>query len=174
MSYVIAIDVGVKNLGLCIFDFTSCQVVLWKVVNLAPSGKYIPCKNVEYVRTLVDKYEHYFAHAQKVVIERQIRCNMRIIEAVITALYYERCIPISARSVKLHYGLSTRNYRQNKQAAVEWVTDFVRNNAAVFLPGSLLEFETKKKQDDLADSLLLLLYYLDTYSNYLDREYVFF
>ena len=34
------------------------------------------------------------------LVERQIRCNMRIVEAIIQAMYYEICIVINARSIK--------------------------------------------------------------------------
>ena len=42
---------------------------------------------------------------------------MRIVEAIIQAMYYEICIVINARSIKAHYGLGTKNYRMNKQRA---------------------------------------------------------
>jgi len=94
-----------------------------------------------------------------------MRCNMRIIEAVFEALF-DNCIIISARSVKAHYNLSTKNYRANKQKAIEWATRFVENNEVVFKV-DVGQFTKLKKQDDMADSLLLVMYYLDTYSNQL-------
>lgn len=164
--YIIAIDVGIKNLGLCIFDFHTSKVCVWENVSLVPNGRYQPMNNVEYVFGLVERFGEYFKLAGRVVIERQMRCNMRIIESVLQALFYEKCTIISARSVKAHYDLSTRNYRTNKVVAVEWVTEFTESNSAAFEPAALSKFKAKKK-DDLADSLLLVLYYLDTYSNHL-------
>ena len=155
MSYIIAIDVGIKNLGLCIFDFRTAKVVEWENASLVSSGRY----------------ERYFDDAFQVVIERQMRCNMRIVESVIHALYYERCVIVSARSVKLHYDLSTKNYRMNKQKAVEWAKEFVTRNSQAFVDGLVSRsFASAKKQDDLADSLLLVMYYLDTYSNQLTGD----
>lgn len=171
MSYVISIDVGIKNLGLCVFDFRIAKVVEWDNVSLVPSGRYIPAYNVQYVRDFVRKYERYFDQAFQVIVERQMRCNMRIVEAVIQAMFYDACIIISARSVKAHYDLSTKNYRANKQKAVVWVKQFIANNAAAFVDGLCARsFACAAKQDDLADSLLLLLYYLDTYSNQLTAD----
>jgi hypothetical protein len=166
-QFVIAIDVGIKNLGLCIFDFVSNQIVHWDCVTLVPNGRYIPQNNVQYVRNFVERYEHYFAAAQKVLIERQIRCNMRIVEAVLQTLFYEKCIVISARSVKVHYDLSTKNYRANKQKAVAWAQSFLQANPHAFASPASSNWQAKNKQDDLADSLLLIMYYLDTYSNQL-------
>ena len=165
MWFVVAVDVGIKNLGLCVFDFATAEFVFWDNVSLVSSGRYIPANNVQYVRDFVRKYECYFNDAFQVVIERQIRCNMRIVEAVLQALFYERCVIISARAVKMHYDLSTRNYRNNKQKAVLWAKSFVRANESAFEPGATVPFGNAAKQDDLADSLLLLMYYLDTYSN---------
>ena len=73
MSYIIAIDVGIKNLGLCIFDFRSAKVVEWENVSLVASGRYVPSNNVKYIRDFVRKYERYFNDVFQVVIERQMR-----------------------------------------------------------------------------------------------------
>jgi len=167
MSYVIAIDVGIKNLAICAYDFVTSKVVHWDNVSLVPSGRYIPAHNVQYVRDFVSKHHSLFQHASVILVERQMRCNMRIIEAVLQTMFFDRCHIISPRSVKLHYGLSTRNYRQNKVAAVEWVKRFLQANTDVILDPD--PFEKTSKQDDLADALLLVLYYLDTYSNQLNK-----
>lgn len=163
--YAIAIDVGIKNLGLCVYDFTTSRVVHWDNVCLT-SGRYSPSLNVQYVRDFVSKYAAFFQRAHAVIIERQMRCNMRIIEAIFQTMCYDRCHVIHARSVKAHYGLSTKNYRMNKQKAIEWADAFVKANPFVF--DCTDNFLQSSKRDDLADSLLLVMYYLDTYSNQLE------
>jgi hypothetical protein len=170
MSYIIAIDVGIKNLGLCVFDFTTSQVVYWKNVTLVHSGRYLPASNVQYVREFIAKHRAYFENAFIVLVERQMRCNMRIIEAVIQTMFFERCLIISARSVKMHYNLSTKNYKANKQRAVEWAKEFISSSPQAFANDTQTVFSSNKKLDDLADSLLLCMYYLDTYSNQLTVE----
>jgi hypothetical protein len=164
-QFVIAIDVGIKNLGLCVFDFCTSKIVHWDCVSLVPNGRYVPMNNVDYVRNFVQRYEHFFDNADKIIIERQIRCNMRIVEAVLQTMFYDKTIIISARSVKMHYDLSTKNYRANKQRAVQWAMAFTKANPQAFQDTCVHAFANKSKQDDLADSLLLVLYYLDTYSN---------
>lgn len=167
MRYAIAIDVGIKNLGMCVFDFATARFVFWDNISLVPCGRYQPANNVQYVRTFIQQYQSFFDEAACVLVERQMRCNMRIIEAVFQTLFYDNCIIINARSVKAHYGLGTKNYRMNKQRAVQWAEKFVENNAEAYMPGVTAAFDTGKKRDDLADSLLLITYYLDTYSNQL-------
>ena len=167
MRYVVAVDVGIKNLGICVFDFATASFVLWDTVSLVPNGRYLPANNVQYVRDFVTRYQSVFDESCCVLVERQMRCNMRIVEAVLQTLFFDKCLIINARSVKAHYKLGTNNYRMNKQRAVEWVTGFVKNNPDAFTHGVADVFAQKKKKDDLADSLLMVTYYLDTYSNQL-------
>ena len=94
-----------------------------------------------------------------------MRCNMRIIEAVFESMFFERCTVIAPKSVKMHYGISTRNYRSNKAKAVEWTRDFMAANPDVFPEQVRSNFTAPQKRDDMADALLLVMYYLDTYSN---------
>ena len=95
---------------------------------------------------------------------------MRIVEAVLQTLFFDRCIVINARSVKAHYRLGTKNYRMNKQRAVQWAQEFATNNGNAFHNGVTDAFDRQNKRDDLADSLLLITYYLDTYSNQLSSD----
>ena len=170
MRFVVAVDVGIKNLGLCVFDFATAKFVFWDNVSLVSSGRYIPANNVQYVREFVQKYRAFFEMASCVVIERQMRCNMRIVEAVLQSMFFPVCTVINARSVKAHYNLGTRNYRMNKQRAVAWAEQFVQANPHAFQTGVTVPFTAKHKKDDLADSLLLVTYYLDTYSNQLSES----
>jgi hypothetical protein len=162
--YAISIDIGVKNCGICVFDFITGKVVLWKNVPMCP-GKYNPSNNMQYVEEFVNKHAEYFHSAAKVLIEKQMRCNMRIIEAILHTMFRDRTVIINPKHVKSHYGLSTDSYRNNKKRAVSWATNFVNNNATVFDEGALTQFKTPSKQDDMADALVMLMYYLDSYSN---------
>lgn len=173
VRYVIAIDVGIKNLGLCVFDFITAKFVFWDNVTLVPNGRYIPANNVQYVHQFVQRYQSFFDEASCVLVERQMRCNMRIIESVIQSLFFDKCVIISPRSVKTHYAIGTKNYRLNKQRAIEWADAFITSNHHAFTPGVTSAFSLKNKKDDLADSLLLVTYYLDTYSNQLTSTELF-
>jgi hypothetical protein len=170
MSYVVSIDVGVKNLGICVFDFSSSKFVCWKNCSLVNSGRYMPSENVKYIRAFIKEHAQYLDNSVAVLIERQMRCNMRIIESVLHALYYDNCIIIQPRAVKMHYDLGTKNYRHNKEKAVNWVKEFVRANRSAFTATTVQAFEKATKKDDFADALIMVLYYLDTYSKHLDTH----
>ncbi len=164
-SYIVAIDVGVKNLAVCVLDIATYKVVHWHVGSLVPDGRrYLPHQNVAYVKDWLNSWREYFDNANAIIVERQMRCNMRIIESLIQFAYYDKCHVINARSVKLHYGLSMRNYRLNKSRAVEWAVDFMAKNPHAFDVAPTEVFRASAKKDDYADSLLLVMYYLDTFS----------
>lgn len=165
MSFVVAVDVGIKNLGLCVYDPYYRKFVHWETTSLVPVGRYIPALNVQYVRDFVQRYHRYFENASVVLVERQMRCNMRIIESVLQTMFFNRCLIISPRSVKAHFGLSMKNYRENKERAVSWAHTFIEQHKPAFFAPEELGFHLAKKKDDLADSLLLVVYYIDTYSN---------
>ena len=135
MRYAIAIDVGIKNLGICAYDFVESRVVHWDNVDLVPTGRYQPALNVQYVRSFVSRHANLFDEAAVVLVEKQMRCNMRIIEAVLQSMFFDKCVVIHARSIKAHYNIATRNYRDNQARAVEWVQRFVAANPQVFVAG---------------------------------------
>ena len=84
MSYIIAVDVGIKNLGLCIFDFRSSKVVEWENVSLVASGRYVPSNNVKYIRDFVRKYERRLLSSLRISVRNRAAhalCNMRIVES---------------------------------------------------------------------------------------------
>ncbi|KAL3903850.1 MAG: hypothetical protein SGPRY_011512 [Prymnesium sp.] len=81
-------------------------------------GMVITC----FMSTLV-----YFLNEESVHRDPQMRLNMRIIEAVLHAMCYDVCTVIAPRSVKVHYQLSTNNYRDNKKRATEWALTYMLN-----------------------------------------------
>ena len=170
--YVIAVDVGIKNLGLAIFDLETSELVVWVRCSICKAGPYYPSKNVEYIRQLIEDHATYFANAEKVLIERQMRVNMRIIESIIHALYFNKCIIMPAQIVKMHFQLNTGNYKSNKRAAVDYIARQFMDADISMLSNCtemFLVWTRESKQDDLADSLLMIMYYLDTYKIYSDN-----
>lgn len=149
---ILAIDVGIKNLALCYCE--DGVPIEWCNEQLCDCA-YEPSQNVPYILRFVRRWEHLFEGADIVVVERQMRVNMRIIEAVFQALFFDKTRLLSARSVKQRFGLSRRNYRQNKQAAVEYVQQYL----SAKLPDRVAWFEAQRKKDDLADALLMALFF---------------
>ena len=164
-EYIISIDVGIKNLGFAVLEASSNNLVVWKRVNLVTSNTYQPFRNVEYIHQFIENHATYFADAKLVIIERQMRVNMRIIESVVHSMFYGRCMVVQAQHVKLHFGLNKRDYRKNKQAAVDFVNEQMEHSEPHIpnLHTWNAHWVQEGKQDDLADALIMLMYYVRTF-----------
>jgi hypothetical protein len=68
MAYITTIDVGVKNLGICVFDIQKERICHWASETLVDAGRYAPSRNVEYVVDFVRKHGEYFANAKCVLV----------------------------------------------------------------------------------------------------------
>jgi len=156
---VVAIDVGVKNLAYCAMTWDG-TVIEWENTSLlGPNEKYKPSQLVPYVVRWVRDRAIILQTADKVIVERQMRCNMRIIEAVLQTLLFDRCTVVPATDIKDCFGLRRHNYRLNKKAAVQHVRDLLEAKAAVcqIHANWLTVFDSSGKKDDLADSYLMAL-----------------
>jgi hypothetical protein len=154
---IVAIDVGIKNFAYCAMRTTPGQpaeVLEWANETLV-TGTYQPMKNVEYVRAFVAKHKALLDSADRIIVERQMRANMRIIESVFQAIYFDTCRIVQARTVKACYGLCMRNYRANKSAAVEFVHELLVKEGSPWL----VHFDAVRKKDDLADAYLMALFF---------------
>ena len=156
---VLAIDVGIKNLALCAMGTSKgtleAGVYFWANEPLA-STAYKPMHNVKYVHEFIHAHESLFDRADLIIIERQMRANMRIIEAVIHSRFFDKCKVVHARTVKGAFGLGRGNYALNKKAAV----DFVEAHLAVHGEAHARTlFAQSKKRDDLADAYVMALFF---------------
>jgi hypothetical protein len=152
---VVAIDVGIKNLALCAMA-PGQGVVRWFNEPLSTSGTYKPMHNVQYVHEFVQRHASLFERADVVVVERQMRVNMRIIEAVLQSRFFDKCKVVHARTVKSAFGLGRGNYTLNKRASV----DFVQTHLEHFGTDAWRTlFGAAKKRDDLADAYVMALFF---------------
>ena len=150
---IVAIDVGIRNIAHCAMD--GGRVVAWANEPLC-EGNYAPADTVSHVMAYVRRHRSLLDAADKVVIERQMRVNMRVVEAALHALFYDKCAVVHARSVKQRYGLCKRNYRLNKQAAVGFVETLLAERPEC--PWTV-HFDRSRKQDDLADAYVMALFF---------------
>jgi hypothetical protein len=152
---VLAVDVGIRNLAICAID-TSCGIVHWVNEPLS-TGAYQPQHNVQYVHEFLARNAALFARADEIVVEKQMRVNMRIIEAVIQSRFFDKCKVVHPRTIKAAFGLGRGNYALNKKASV----DFVRERLESLEQESNWRsfFANAKKRDDLADAYIMALFF---------------
>jgi hypothetical protein len=157
---IVAIDVGIRNIAHCAMEGAG-DVRAWANEALC-DGAYAPADTVKHVMAFVERHRKLLNEADKIVIERQMRVNMRVVEAVLHALFYDKCTVVHARTVKQRYGLCKRNYRLNKEAAVRFVETLLAERPAC--PWTA-HFDRSRKQDDLADAYIMALFFSEQRSS---------
>ena len=163
-DYVLGIDVGIRNMGLCAFDLHTGRVAHWARVPLLPANHPIRAGRLPtYVQQFLASHAELFEHASKIVIEHQLRGLMKSIEQMLHLKYFERVLVVQPRALKAHYGCATGDYEQNKRAAERGARDRMAAEPELFEPAALESFESETKQDDMADALMLVCFFRDTY-----------
>jgi len=165
MKYL-SIDVGIKNLGICIVDSLG-TILFWQIITLSQQPKEDICSCL--FRSL-DNFD--LLNADIVLIEKQPSRNnkMRIIEAFLHSYFIikGKCndqSPIKNSiiySAKHKLGSNTfkgkRSYTERKRLSVTRTKEYIdRTNQARW---AIELFQNCKKKDDLADSLLQALSYI--------------
>ena len=163
-NFVLGIDVGIRNLGLCAFDLRTGRVAHWERVPLLPDTHRIHTGQLPaYVQRFLVAHASLFEQAEKIVIEHQLRGLMKTLEQMLHLKFFERVLIVQPRAVKEHYGCATRNYDANKRAAVRWASELVAAEAELFEPEAVASFDSEAKQDDMADALMLVCFFRETY-----------
>jgi hypothetical protein len=166
MRYVVGIDIGIRNLGLCVHDVHTRRIVYWKNCALLPPSRRIrESENVAQVRAFLQEHAKYLDHAVRIVVEQQMRCSMKAVQWMIHISHFGAVQVIRPRDVKRHYQISASSYDANKKAAVAWARARVNERAEEFDEECIREFLATDKKDDLADALMLVRYVLDTYTD---------
>lgn len=154
---ILSVDVGIKNLGLCLFSPGDCTILQWGVVEVCPARGDMA---VAVRRTM--QSNGWWQNAGRVVIELQPGRNRRMMS--IQHFLHMFCVmndkPVTIFSARRklagtgleNKGRSAQQYRARKKASIllckQWLEAQPQN--ARWVPG----FTQKGvKKDDLADSL---------------------
>jgi hypothetical protein len=169
---ILGIDCGFKNLAYCLYDSELKAIHTWEVVDISEKSSYIPEKCIEYF----DKHLNLL-ECDRVIIEKQPPRNgkMRVMEAALYCYFILRgkldeSKPISrvetySAKHKLGgmLGLSgKKSYGARKKAAIHKVMELLGKETD---DKWLRYFCEHKKRDDLSDSWLMVLAYIDQESS---------
>ena len=165
--YVLSIDVGLKNLGICILD--DCRnIIYWNVLET----KDIP----DMIKIIDPIYLSHIEQINTVLIEKQPSFNPKmrnissalysyfIIRGQVDNLFLKKIIFYSPK-LKLqlcedHNSLvnvpKNKRYRAHKKMAINQTQKFISGEQLVF-------FNTHKKKDDLSDCYLQGFWYINKY-----------
>lgn len=187
---ICSIDLGVRNLAVCVVEPTTRSVRDWRLIDFLGSSAekdttFCPLRFDQQVRRTIA--EHIMPHEwnlERVLIERQRHRSggaAFVLESIIgvirleTALYAHlsaagtSCEPVIPRRVSDHFGLVAEidkgakgPNKAKKRRAVELVTKWTAGvESPVTIPQPLIEyFRSQKKRDDLSDALLQAVAYM--------------
>jgi len=155
---ICAIDPGIKNLGWAIFDTGTNSFKSFGQYNLLknqPKDKHT--KYTFLVKTFIDAAHEVFHSVDLVCIEIQMVAKYKVIAAAFECFFWGKSKMVSPRSVRCHFDISMGNYAKNKKASVNIIQ-------SLNIPTSDKQrFENidKKKRDDVADAMLIALYWFE-------------
>tara|TARA_B100000795_G_scaffold261632_1_gene238605 strand:- start:4302 stop:4685 length:384 start_codon:yes stop_codon:yes gene_type:complete len=118
---------------------------------------------VECVARFLKKHSAYFEDAVGVIIEKQMRQPMKGVQWLLAIQNPETAIVVRPQDIKRQYHISMGQYEANKKAACAWAQQYLSEQPQFFSPDCVQAFHKETKQDDMADALLLVRYFLDTY-----------
>ena len=160
---LLSIDVGIKNLAMCLIDESTQLVLQWDVSGVPPQHQdgLFPC-----LRDHLDD-KPWVLTATTILIEKQPGMNktMKTVENFLHSYFVikspksETIIYDARHKVPDIAGAGKARYRQRKQAAVD--------RCKIFLETSTINkhwmatFVASKKKDDLADTVLQALSYIN-------------
>lgn len=163
MPVVLSIDVGIRNLASCSYDSDARKILDWRLVDIG-SRPTEPCSRLFEVLQGIPFEAH-----DAVVIERQPGRNkgMLRMEAYLHMYFVSR--RIAPKVLLYHAGNKLRDtgmenrgrardmYSARKKASIELTGAFLKEHPQD--PNIVRVFETSKKKDDLADTLLQAVRY---------------
>jgi len=153
---ILAIDPGLKNLGWAVYDSSkSCFLSFGRYNLLKGHPKKMHTKYAFLVKSFVDASRDVFEAADKICIEIQMTAKFKVIATAFQCFFWDRAELVSPRSVRCHFKISTGNYAKNKKASIAIVPtlEIPLKNKQWFH-----SFD-KSKRDDVADAMLLALYW---------------
>ena len=160
---ILSIDVGIKNLAMCLINETNQKIEHWDVSGVPPEHKdgLYPC----FRRHLDDR--PWVLDATTILIEKQPGQNkkMKSIENFLHSYFViklpdnETIIYDARHKVPDVAGSGKARYRQRKQTAITRCGEFITKSE--INSNWVDHFKKSKKKDDLADTVLQALSYIN-------------
>tara|TARA_R110002074_G_scaffold122218_2_gene256864 strand:+ start:8200 stop:8898 length:699 start_codon:yes stop_codon:yes gene_type:complete len=161
MSLLLSIDVGIKNLAMCLIHSTSGEIVEWDVSGVPPGhadGLFVCMR--DHLRE-----RPWTLNAKTVLIEKQPDKNrgMKGVQNFLHAYFVihdkDTIIYDARHKVPDVCGPGKAMYQKRKKVAIERTHEHLKNEE--INKNWLPQFESSKKKDDLADTYLQAMSYIN-------------
>lgn len=149
---IVSIDPGTVNCGYAVWeDGKFIDFGSYNLLEMVPKNKKTDYPFV--VKTFIEKTQ-LFKGADKVLIENQMQARMKMIACSLRCFFWGRSVMIAPQSVRRHFKISNGDYRKNKTDSKAFVHTLLTN-------GQSKKIIQSKKQDDIADAVIQLQFYLN-------------
>lgn len=160
---LLSIDVGIKNLAMCLIEENTSNVIQWDVSGVPPQHRdgLFPC-----LRDHLDE-KPWVLDATTILIEKQPGMNktMKTVENFLHSYFViknpnaDTIIYDARHKVPDVAGSGKARYRQRKQVSIDRCREFIEGSEINkrWMP----VFVASKKKDDLADTVLQALSYIN-------------
>jgi hypothetical protein len=148
---VVSIDPGTVNCGYAVWD--DGKLVDIGSHNLLEMVKKSQRTDYPYIARQFMEKTQLFKNADVVLIENQMQAKMKMIACSLRCFMWNKAVCISPLSVRKHFLISNGDYRKNKKDSKAFVHRFLTKDQSKSILGT-------KKQDDIADAVIQLHYYL--------------
>jgi len=146
-----SIDVGTRNMALCVYCTETKRVKLLELYDLTQCKKYaFADQNAVFLcNHFIETHLKLLRQCAYVGIEKQMIRKMVIVQYSLEALLHAHtCVlQIVPRCVKIMFNISKGSHARNKRAAISKVEALIPNGLSAF-----------RKKDDVADAVLMALY----------------
>jgi len=148
---VVSIDPGLRNFGYAIVQDDNLiafdSICIWDLVPKKKRTDY------PYIARVLVENTNIFKNADVILIERQMQARMKMIACALRCFFWDRSRMVAPLSVRKYFKISTGVYKDNKKASIALVPKF-------FDEKQMKRFMTHKKKDDIADAVLMAMYFI--------------
>jgi|TARA_B110000008_G_scaffold278532_2_gene322622 Holliday junction resolvasome RuvABC endonuclease subunit len=148
---VVSIDPGLRNFGYAIVQDGNLiafdSICIWDLVPKKKRTDY------PYIARVLVENTDIFRGADYVLIERQMQSRMKMIACALRCFFWDKSQMVAPISVRKHFKISTGVYKKNKKASIALVPKF-------FDEKQMKRFMAHKKKDDIADAVLMAMYFI--------------
>lgn len=181
LTYIVSVDIGVKNLGICLSSASGMELkeIIWfDLIDITDFGhlKQDECELKYHSKTYSDYMEHVFYYheelfkiAEYILLERQPPMGYTVVEQLIFSKFRSRAILISPNSIHSYFGWTREklDYEKRKEYSVKLAELYINQQQRTYL---LDKFRSYERRHDISDAICITIFFLRKQKALRDKE----
>ena len=162
MTIVVGLDPGLRHMGWSVFDTEKKEFISFGCYDMMKGQpKTMKTKYEELVYSFCQNSQSVLETADIICIERQMVAKFKVIACSLRCFNWEKAVMVSPRSMRVHFKISTGKYSTNKKASIDIIPKLKISDKNK----DWFRLLAKSKKDDIADAMLLALYWVEAKLN---------